>query len=124
MFFADFMRGAQESGKLAVVGMKLSNHVLRADGFLTVIFEALVLRDVANGVKRSAAELARALGNIVGHGKDLVGVLIEQEMIIPEVTPRHVPVKILRLDIEGENIGEQRSEVSRYFRDPIGAESA
>jgi hypothetical protein len=104
--------------------MELSDHVFRANGFLIVVLQALVLCDVANGVKRNGVGL-RAFGNIVRHGKDLVGALIiNQKMIIPEVTPRHVPVEILRLGIECESIGEQRPELSSCFRDPVGPESA
>ena len=78
VLFADFMRGAQVSRKVAIVGMDLSKHVLRADGFLVVVFQALVLSDVADGMKRRAAELAGALGDIVCHVEDLFSVLIEQ----------------------------------------------
>src|ERR1700720_2138087 len=78
VLFANLMRGAQKSRKVAIVGMDLSKHVLRADGFLVVVFQALVLSDVADGMKRRAAELAGALGDIVCHVEDLFSVLIEQ----------------------------------------------
>ncbi|HEY6386447.1 MAG TPA: hypothetical protein VIX91_12270 [Candidatus Acidoferrum sp.] len=37
MFFADFVRGAQEFREFPVVGMELSDHVFCANGFLIVV---------------------------------------------------------------------------------------
>src|SRR5580704_4089012 len=104
--------------------MNLPKHVLRADGFLVVVFQPLVFCDVANRVKRGAAELARALGNIVCHVEDLFGVLIEQKVIIAEMAPRHVPVKILRLDVQCKRIGKQGAKFGCDFRDTVPAETA
>jgi hypothetical protein len=75
------MRGAQESRQFPVVGIKLSKHVLRGVGFVVVVFQALVLCEVTNGVKRGAAEFSRSLGNIVRHSKDLLCVFIEQNKV-------------------------------------------
>ncbi len=61
--------------------MKLSKHVLRGVGFVVVVFQALVLCDVTNGVKRGGAEFTRSLGNIVRHIKDLLCVFIEQNKV-------------------------------------------
>ncbi len=124
VLFADFMRGAQESRQFPVVGMKLSKHVLRGGGFAVVVFQALVLCDVTNGVKRGPAEFSRSLGNIVRHIKDLLCVFIEQNVVIAEVAPSHVPVEIFRLEIEREYVGKQRPKLARYLRDTVAAEAA
>ena len=57
-----------------------------------------------------AAELAGAFGHGVGHGEDLVGLLVEQEMEVAEVRPGHVPVEVLGLKVEREGVGEERGE--------------
>jgi hypothetical protein len=124
VLFADLMRGAQESRKVAIVGMDLSKHILRADGFLVVVFQTLVLCDIADRAKRCASELARALGNIVRQVEDLFSVLIEQKVIIAKMPPRHVPMKILRLDVQRECVCEQGSEFGCDFRHTFAAETA
>jgi hypothetical protein len=97
--------------------MDLPKHVLRANGFPVVVFQALAFASVADGVKRGAAKFACSLGNIVRHIEYLFGVLIEQKVVIAEVAPSHVPVKILGLDIERECVGEQGPQFGRDFRD-------
>ncbi len=44
-----------------------------------------------------------AIANI-GHGEDLVRVLIQEQMVIAEMRAAHVPVKIFRLQIQREDI--------------------
>ena len=63
-----------------IVGTKLGQHVQRIDIVGVVVGDALKPRDLADRVDRQAADLAHPLGNIVGHGEDLVGLLVEQEM--------------------------------------------
>ena len=49
---------------------------------------ALVPGDVADRAQRDAADLAHALGELVGGGEDLLGLLVEQQMVVAEVRAR------------------------------------
>src|SRR5689334_16661034 len=62
---------------------------------------------MADRAKRHAAELAHAFGDRVRRLIDLARLLIEHEMIIAKMRPGDVPMKILRLDIEREEVGKQ-----------------
>jgi hypothetical protein len=62
--------------------------------------------NVPDGSNRSPADLARALGDVVGHRKSLIGVLIEQEMVVAKVRSAGVPMKVLGLYIQGKYIGQ------------------
>jgi hypothetical protein len=115
------MCSSQRSRQLLIVVAKLTDHLLRTDSFLVVVFQPLVLRDIADRTDRCPADLARAFSDVVGHGKDLRGLLVEQQMIIAKVLPAHVPMKVLRLYIKREDIGEQSTQVARYFFNGIPA---
>jgi len=41
------------------------------------------------------ADLARSFRNVIRHGEDLLGLLVEQQVVIAEMAPAHVPVEIL-----------------------------
>ena len=68
--------------------------------------------DIADGMERCAADLARALGDLVRHGEDLLRMLVEKQMIIAKVAPAHVPVKILRLQVKHEDVGKQSTQAA------------
>jgi hypothetical protein len=57
-------------------------------------------------VQGDAADFPHALGNLVGHGEDLVALLVEHEMIVAEMRSTHMPMEILGLEIERKHIGE------------------
>ena len=50
--------------------------------------------------------ILRALRYIVSHGEYLFRLFIEQQVVIAKVQAAHVPVEILRLHIERENVRE------------------
>src|ERR1700730_12675037 len=62
---------------------------------------------MADRTNRRAAELARPFGDQVRRLIDLARLLIEQQMIIAKMRPRDVPMKILGLDMEREEVGKQ-----------------
>jgi hypothetical protein len=51
-----------------------------------------------------APDLANAFRDGVGHGEELLGVFIEKQMIIAEVMPAHMPVKVFRFQVQSEHI--------------------
>ena len=107
-----------------VVFAQFGQHVERIDILGVVIAEALQARHVTDGSNRDAADLAHALGDVIGHRKDLVGVLIEQEMVVAKVRSAHVPMKVLGLHIKREHIGQQRIESAADVFDGFDAEIA
>ena len=66
--------------------------------------DALLSRDLSDRMQRESADLANAFRDDVCHGEELFGVFIEKQMIIAEVVPAHMPVKIFRFHIKGENV--------------------
>jgi hypothetical protein len=75
------------------------------------------LPDRSNG---GAADLANPLRDRVGGTEDLVGLLVQHQMVVAEVRTGDVPVEILGLDIEREKVGQQRRERAREVPDRIG----
>src|SRR5581483_8200995 len=114
--------GAHRGGKALVVLAQLGQHVERRDELGVVIQHALQARDVSDRANRRAAQLAHALGDGVGKSEDLVRLLVQQQVIVAEMRPRHVPVKVLRLQVEGEDIGEQRVQRAREILCRLGTE--
>jgi hypothetical protein len=72
--------------------------------------------------QRGSADLARTLGDIVGHGEDLVGLLIQQKMIVAKMAARHVPMEILGFDVEGEDVRQQSPQRGRDVPVRVGSE--
>src|SRR5262245_8635533 len=108
---ANLVGSPQTSRWLLVVIAKLAYHLLWAYGFLIVVLQLLVLRNIADRTDRCPADLAGALGNCVGHGEDLRRLLVEQQVVIAKMAAAHVAVKILRLHIKREEVCKQLTQV-------------
>src|SRR5262249_899357 len=74
---ADVMGATQESRKLQIVRTKLLQHLVWRNIFGIVIHKALVARNVANRAEGGSADFAGSFRNVVGHGEDLPGLLVE-----------------------------------------------
>ena len=118
---ANLVCGPQTSRQLLVVIAQFADHLERSNRFLIVIFQSLVFADVADGTDRCPADLARPFRDVVGHGEDLRGLLVEQQVVVAKVLPAHVPVKVLRLYVKREDVGKQSTQVARYFFNGIPA---
>ena len=68
---------------------------------------------MADRAQARASDLAGALGDIIGHRKNLLALLVKQQVVIPEMRAGHVPVKVLGLEVERESVGEQGSQGRR-----------
>src|ERR1700729_2042013 len=79
-------------------------------------------RYIADGMESCAANLPSPLGDFICHGEKLVAVLVQQEMIIPEVPSAHVPVEILCFQVQREDVRQQFTECARYLRNSVAAE--
>jgi hypothetical protein len=88
---------AYARSQLLVVLAKLGKHVERRDEVGVVILDSLQGADVTDGAEGRAADLADALGDGVGCGKDLIGLLVQQQIVVAEMRPGDMPVEILRL---------------------------
>src|SRR6266436_8178523 len=60
-----------------------------------------------------ASDLADTFGDRISSSEDLVPVLVEQKMIVAKMRTRHVPMKVLRFQIQGEHVGEQDIQRAR-----------
>src|SRR5579871_3219282 len=94
MLVAEIMGLAHCSNQPLVVFAQLGQHVLRRDVVGVVVGDALDAIDLADRAQRTAADLAGALGDVIGHGEDLLGLLIEQQVIVAKMRTGHMPVKV------------------------------
>ena len=122
VLLAEFMSGTKFSRELLIVVEKLGQHINRRDEFRVVVLQPLMLCDVPDRVDRGPAKLASALGDIVGHGEDLLRLFVKQQVVIAEVLPAHVPVKILGLQVEREYVGKEFPQRAGYIHHCIAAE--
>lgn len=104
MFVTHVVRFAEARGHRFVVVLQLGKHVQWLDVSGIVIQNPLITRDLSDRMQRQSADLANAFRNDVSHGKELLGVFIEKQMIIAEVMPAHMPVKIFRFQVQSEHI--------------------
>src|SRR5262249_15298775 len=102
---------------------KLSEHCFSRDAFFIVVLETLMPRDVADRMQRGSAYLPRSFSDVVSHRKDLVRLLVQQQMIIAKISSGHVPVKVLGFDIQSKNVGKQLTKVARNLLNTIPAET-
>src|SRR5262249_8617565 len=79
-----------------------------------VVEDALQAADLADRPQRGAAELAHALRDRIRRGVELIGLLVEEQVVIAEVRTRGVPVEVLGLQIEREEVREQEIHRRRY----------
>jgi hypothetical protein len=54
---------------------------------------------MADGTQRGAADLAYPLGNGIGRRKNLLALLVQQQVVIPEMRPGHMPMEVLGLQV-------------------------
>src|ERR1700735_2621781 len=87
VLIAELMSGTKFSYELLVVVEELGQHIYRRDEFRVVVLQALMLCDVPDRVDCGPAYFASALGDIVGHGEDLRGLFVKQQVVIAEVLP-------------------------------------
>lgn len=97
--------------------MKFAEHVRRRNELCVVFPNSLQAFDVPDRANRCAPDFANPLRNIVSYLKTLIPMLIEQEMKIPKMRTAHVPMTILRFQIQREDVGEQCIDSSGYISD-------
>ena len=65
----------------------------------------------------NTTNLSNSLCDWIGHGEKLVGVFVEEQMVIAEVWAAHVPVKIFGFHVEREHIRENGVHRAAYVFD-------
>ena len=113
MFVAHVVRFAQTRGECFVVVHQLGQHIQRLDVFGIVIEHALGTRDLSDRMQRESTDLAHTFCDNVGHGEELLGVVVEEQVIIAEMMPAHVPMEIFGFQIEREHVRKDRVHRSR-----------
>lgn len=125
MLVANLMRLAQPHGQGLIVFAKFGKHIERLNVIRVIVEYALLTRDLTDRSKGGATDLPHAFRYVIGHAKELVGLLVEQQMIIAEMGSAHVPVKVLGLEVEREDVRQDRihcaGNVFRGFRGKVGA---
>ena len=107
---AEAVDGTHAQDQSFFVLAEFGEHVGSVDEVGVVVGDALEAGDVSDGTDGGAADFADAFGDVVGHGEELVSVVVEEEMIIAEVRAAHMPVEVFGFEIQGENVGEQGVE--------------
>jgi len=77
-----------------VVVSQFSQHVQRFDVFPIVIGHPLKASNVTNRPQRRTADFTDAFRNGIGHRVDVIGLFIQQQMVVAEVRPAHVPMEV------------------------------
>src|SRR5262249_5859071 len=113
---------AQARRQLLVVIAQLREHVEGRDEVGVVVQHALQAADVADRAQRGAADLAHALGDVIGGCENLLALLVEEQMIVAEVGTGDVPMEILGLQVKRKHIREQDIERARDLRHGVGAQ--
>src|SRR6266404_3136245 len=80
-FVAERMDLAHVSRQYYVVFAEFSYHIERFGVFCIVIHDALKARDLPDRTNGCPADLSHALGNGIRHGKKLVALVIEHQVI-------------------------------------------
>src|SRR5208282_4698604 len=89
-----------------VILQQLRQHVAWRNLLGIVILDVLEAADVPDRLDGLAAELTHALRDDVRRTEDLCRLIVEQQVVIAKMWARHVPMKIFRLEIEGEHVGQ------------------
>ena len=119
VFFRELMTFAHGRRDHLVVGHQFAQHLVGRDKRFIVVLDVLQLGNVADGAERGAADVADALGDVVGRSQNLLGLLVEQQVIVAEVRTAHVPMEILGLEVERKRIGQDLIELGRERADGV-----
>src|ERR1051326_7328371 len=106
-----------------VVVAQFRQHVERGHVFGVVVRQALLAADLADRAQRGAADLACALRDRIGGGKDLSGLFVEQQMVITKMRTRNVPMEVLGLHVESEQVRKQNRQRAREIPYRVGREA-
>ena len=93
---------------IALLSSNSSCSIARGDTFsasLSLMRDRLWISPIECTVRLPSLRTRSARGS--GCRKDLVGVFVEHQMVVAKMRARHMPVKILGLDVKRERIGDE-----------------
>src|SRR5581483_5245930 len=114
---AKLVRLAHRLGHGLVVVHELAEHFDRLHEVFVVIANALVLGDVADRAQRQSADLAHALRKLVGGPENLLGLFVEEQVVVAKMRAAHVPMEILGFEVERKGVGENAVQRLGNFPD-------
>ena len=86
---------AQARGQRLVVFAQLGEHIFGNDVLGIVVEHTLQPRDVPDRGDRGPADFADTLGDQIGHGEDLIRLLVEQQVVTRKCGPLRCQWKFL-----------------------------
>src|SRR5258706_8988427 len=95
---AQVVHFAKACRKLLIVFAKLREHGQRLYVFRIVVQHALVTGDMSDRSDRGPTYLTDALRNRVAHCVKLVGLFVQQKMVVAEMRPAYMPMEVFCLD--------------------------
>src|SRR5215472_1933794 len=95
VLFTHVVRLAEACRQPLVVVTQLGEHVERRHVVRVVVADALGSADLTNGTQCGTAQLAYALGDRIRRVEDLVGVFVQQKVVVAEMRTRDMPVEVL-----------------------------
>src|SRR5258707_5638407 len=115
MHFAHVLR------QYRIVVPEFSYHVERLNVFSIVVHDALKTRNLPDGANGCASKLPCSLSNSIRHGENLVALIIEHQMIVPEMRAGHMPMEVLGFEVQRKHVREKqlqcsRNVMNRFFR--------
>jgi hypothetical protein len=93
---------------------KLAQHVGWRHKFGVIVEKSLQTPDLPYRPDGCATDLSDPFGDVIGHREDLIAVIVEEEMKVTKMWSAHMPVEVLRLEIERKEIGKKSVERTSY----------
>ena len=69
------------------------------------VMQGLMARDIADGTKRGLADLPCSFRYCIGRFEQFFRLLVKQEMVVAKMRAAHVPMEVLRLEIDAARGG-------------------
>src|SRR3546814_5657654 len=113
MSVGDMVGCPRALGVREVVVVGLWHHVFGRDEIHVVVLYMLQPVEVADRADRRAADLAGSFRDVVRHRENLRGLLVKEEVVVPEILACTVPMAILGRDVRSE---EHTSELQYLMR--------
>src|SRR5712672_948942 len=104
------VRLTQVCGQLAVVISQLGKHVERRNKVCVIVENTLQARYLANRAKRGAPNLPNTFGDGICGREDLIGLLIQELVIVAKMWAGDVPMEVLGFQVKGKHISKQDVE--------------
>jgi hypothetical protein len=111
------MESAHMQNKCLLVFVQFAQHVVWRDEVRVIVGNSLKTRDMSDGADRGAAKLPGPFSEVISHGKELIAMVVQQQVVVAKMRAAHVPVKVLSLEVEGKDIRNECVEASADLAD-------